>query len=135
VCETRTFFAMFSVCLLICHCATVCSYHCYRTRYLPLERVQLELATQRELTANSGYSNNDARKTFTFRGCLYDCAQFDAWLPVGGDKGKGLTNTTTADGNYDIFLCAHESDLDFVCRLKVSKLLVYCYHNDRPYIR
>jgi hypothetical protein len=85
------------------------------SRYLPLERVQLELATQKELNGNS----SNLRKTFKFRGCLYDCAQFDAWLSTNDDEGSmSPSDIATADGSYDIFICAHERDLEFVCRLK-----------------
>jgi hypothetical protein len=46
--------------------------------YLPLQRVRHEVHTRKELALNN---ESTAFKTFNFRGGVYECAQFEAWVP------------------------------------------------------
>jgi hypothetical protein len=79
--------------------------------YLPLERVRLELKTRKN---NVGA----ALGTFNFRGGSYECAQFESWIQAEASTEGCDANFATNDiALYEIFICAHESDLEFVCRL------------------
>jgi GTPase SAR1 family protein len=73
---------------------------------LPLERAQLEIVTQKAL------ANTQFLEKFELGGIKYDCAQFDAWLP----HRKTTTAVDNARQLYDVYICAHASDRDFVSR-------------------
>jgi hypothetical protein len=87
--------------------------------HLPLERVRLELATRTELAAIPNSSNTNAvLDTFKFRGHRYECAQFRSWLSETEIDGKNFDSSIVDNvGLYDIFICAHDGDLEFVHRL------------------
>jgi GTPase SAR1 family protein len=90
--------------------------------YLPLQRVRHELNTRRELSARRELASNTsnvsaALETFSLRGQVYEFAQFEAWVPnqlLGCEDDHG---STSHGGLFDFFICAHESDLQFVGKL------------------
>jgi GTPase SAR1 family protein len=75
--------------------------------FLPLERTQLEVATQRSLAGTVHLSK------FRFNSLEYDCGQFDAWLPHR-QLSNAVDNTRQL---YDVYICAHASDRELVCRI------------------
>eukprot|EP00935_MAST-01C_sp_MAST-1C-sp1_P002625 g2625.t1 len=74
--------------------------------FLPLERVQLELAALRQLVRR--FSGGEGMR-LKFRGGTYDVSQFDAWLPQEGREDE----TADARDQYDVYICAHKRDLEF----------------------
>jgi hypothetical protein len=85
--------------------------------YLPLPRVRQELTTRRRIASNSNVST--MLETFSLRGRVYECAQFEPWVPnqlldCKDDHGSACTSH---GGLFDFFICAHESDLHFVGKL------------------
>jgi hypothetical protein len=82
--------------------------------YLPLQRVRHELATRRQIALNS----TEREIAFKFRGNMYECAQFAAWLPEERlECDDNHYGSTSHGGLFDFFICAHESDLQFVGKL------------------
>ena len=85
--------------------------------YLPLERVHSRLRRR----STSGPSNGDVQTEraahFTYRGCTYDCDQFDLWLPREHQTILHPSPTSCqwqpyqSQQQHDIFVCAHENDL------------------------
>jgi hypothetical protein len=63
-------------------------------------------------------NNNESTsfKTFNFRGGVYECAQFEAWVPKSHLNRKDY-HSTGHGGLFDFFICAHESDLQFAGKL------------------
>jgi hypothetical protein len=85
--------------------------------YLPLQRVRHELATRRQIELNSTERENTF-ESFNFRGEMYECAQFAAWLPEERlECNDNHYGSTSHGGLFDFFICAHESDLQFVGKL------------------
>jgi hypothetical protein len=83
--------------------------------YLPLQRVRNELAIRRELASNSNVSK--MLETFSLRGRVYECAQFEAWAPNQLLDREDDHGSMSHGGLFDFFICAHESDLQFVGKL------------------
>jgi hypothetical protein len=83
--------------------------------YLPLQRVRQELATRRQIASSSNISTTI--ETFKLRGRVYECAQFEAWVPNQLSDRKDNHGSTSHGGIFDFFICAHESDLHFVGKL------------------
>jgi hypothetical protein len=83
--------------------------------YLPLQRVRNELAIRRELASNSNVSK--VLETFNLRGRVYECAQFEGWAPTQLPDHEDDHGSTSHGGLFDFFICAHESDLQFVGKL------------------
>jgi hypothetical protein len=83
--------------------------------YLPLQRVRHELAIRKELALNSNVST--VLETFNLRGQVYECAQFEAWVPKQLLDHRDDYISTSHGGLFDFFICAHESDLQFVGKL------------------
>jgi hypothetical protein len=82
--------------------------------YLPLQRVRQEVGTRKEFALDSNEST--AFETFKFRGGIYECAQFEAWVPKRPINREDY-HITGHGGLFDLFICAHESDLQFVGKL------------------
>jgi hypothetical protein len=83
--------------------------------YLSLQRVRQELATRRQIASNSNVAT--MLETFSLRGRVYECVQFEAWVPNQLlDRNDGH-DSTNHGGLFDFFICAHESDLHFVGKL------------------
>jgi hypothetical protein len=85
--------------------------------YLSLQRVRQELATRRQIASNSNVLVSTMLETFTLRGRVYECTQFEAWVPNQLLGRKDDHGSTSHGGLFDFFICAHESDLHFVGKL------------------
>eukprot|EP00935_MAST-01C_sp_MAST-1C-sp1_P001260 g1260.t1 len=81
--------------------------------YLPLARVELEVMARRAVTRSNEYC-------VRYRGRSYDCAQFEAWIPreeddygFHADQPHNHSDPPPAHHQNDLFICAHETDLEF----------------------
>jgi hypothetical protein len=86
------------------------------SNYLSLQRVRHELATRRQIASNRS-NMSAALETFSLRGRVYECAQFEAWVPNQVLDCRDDHSSTSRGGLFDFFICAHESDLHFVGKL------------------
>ena len=72
--------------------------------YLSLPRVRQELTARRQLASNTNVST--MLETFSLRGRVYECAQFDAWVPNQLLDRKDDHGSTSHGGFFDFFICA-----------------------------